>query len=361
MVAARCTPWNRTDKGFDAPVDKGWYGVGQLSRRFRGGRSIPRLLHRFRRHLAGIAVAGSLAGPALAEIDLRITVPAAPGGAWDQTARGIEHALLESGTARSVGIINIPGGRGTSGFAEFVGRPVHEPNRVLVLGLPMLAALARAKPALVIESATPIARLTAEYFAIAVPTESPTATARDLAEVLRSDPAKVTWGGGALGSVDHVLAALFAKAAGAEPSRLAYAPFFGPGEMIAGLLDGKITVAIGGVRQFEEQVAGGKLRLIGVTSAARLEGLDAPTLIEQGLDLELANWRGLVAPADVTAPERDALLGMIESMVRSPAWDRVRRKKGWHEAYLSGDAFAAFLREEQARIAMALRSVGLAK
>ncbi|MDF3060341.1 MAG: conserved hypothetical exported protein [Microvirga sp.] len=324
-------------------------------------RSIPRLSHRFMRRLPVFVLAGCLAGPALAQIDLRITVPAAPGGAWDQTAHAIEHALVESGTARSVGVINIPGGRGTSGFAEFVSRPAGEPNRLIVLGLPMLAGLARAKPSLAIESATPVARLTAEYFAIAVPAESPIATARDLAEALRGDPAKVTLGGGALGSVDHVLAALLAKAAGAEPARLAYAPFFGPGEMIAALVEGKVAAAIGSLRQFEEQLAAGRLRLIGISSSERLEGVEVPTLIEQGIGLELANWRGVLGPAEMTAAEREVLVETIDRMVRTPLWQAIRRKKGWRDAYLAGDDFAAFLRREQARVTDALRSVGLAK
>jgi putative tricarboxylic transport membrane protein len=344
----------------DACGNDGWYAVSHwraLSRRT----IIPRLLHEFRRGLAGIVVAACLAGPVLAQIDLRITVPAAPGGAWDQTAHAIEHALLESGAAHSVGVINIPGGRGISGFSEFVSRTEREPNRLIVVGLPMLAALARAKPGLGSEKTTPIARLTADYFAIAVAADSPIAGAPDLAEALGSDPAKITWGGGALGSVDHILAALFAKTAGADPARLAYAPFFGPGEMLGALLEGRITAAIGSPRQFEEQVAAGRLRLVGVTSPARLDGVEAATLIEQGLDLELANWRGVLAPSGTTAEERDLLLRTMSSMVRAPAWEAVRRKKGWRDAYLAGDAFADFLRREQARVAEALRSVGLGK
>jgi putative tricarboxylic transport membrane protein len=328
---------------------------------FAEARSIPRRLHQFRRRLAGIAVAACLAGPALAQIDLRITVPAAPGGAWDQTAHAIEHALLESGAARSVGVINIPGGRGASGFAEFVNRPEREPNRIIVVGLPMLAALARGKHPVGIENATPVARLTTDYFAIAVPADSPIADAGDLAEALKSDPAKVTWGGGALGSVDHILAALFAKAAGADAARLAYAPFFGPGEMLGAVLEGRITAAIGSPRQFEEQVAAGRLRLVGVTSPTRLEGIEGATLIEQGLDLELSNWRGVLGPGGATVAERGLLLRTVEDMVRAPVWEAVRRKKGWRDAYLSGDAFAMFLRREQARVTDALRSVGLAK
>ncbi len=48
-------------------------------------------------------------------------------------------------------------------------------------------------------------------------------------------------------------------------------------------------------------------------------------------------------------------------MVKSPAWAEVLKQKGWDDAYLPGDAFAAFLKEEQARVKDVLTSVGLVK
>jgi putative tricarboxylic transport membrane protein len=242
-----------------------------------------------------------------------------------------------------------------------VNRPEREPNRLIVMGLPMLAALARGKSAAGLEQTTPVARLTTDYFAIAVPSESAIGSARDLAEALRADPAKVAVGGGASGSVDHILAALFAKTAGADPARLAYAPFFGVGEMVAALLEGRLAAAIASPRQFEEQVAAGRLRIVAVTAPERIEGVDAATLIEQGLDLEISNWRAVLGPAGLSADERAALAGAVEGAVRAPQWEAIRSKKGWQPAYLAGEAFAAFLQREQARVADALRSVGLAK
>lgn len=322
---------------------------------------IARLLHRLRRRPLLAALAACLAGPSLAQVDLRITVPAAPGGGWDQTAHAMEQALLESGVARSVAITNIPGARGANGLAEFVGRPERDASRVIVMGLPMLAALARGKSAATLDRTTPLARLTAEYFAIAVPAESPIANARDLADAVRADPARIAFGGGAVGSPDHVLAALFVKAAGADPARIAYAPFFGPGEMLAALLEGKISAGIASPRQFEEHVAAGRLRLVGVTAPARLEGVDAASLVEQGLALELSNWRAVLGPGGLSAEERASLARVIEAMVQAPAWEAVRRGRGWRDAYLAADGFAAFLKAEQARVAEALRSLGLAK
>ncbi|HEX8167354.1 MAG TPA: tripartite tricarboxylate transporter substrate-binding protein [Beijerinckiaceae bacterium] len=311
--------------------------------------------------LAFSALSGSLpATSALAQIDLRITVPAAPGSGWDQTAHAIEQALLDSGAARSVAVTNIPGGRGAAGFAQFVkGDP--EPNRIITVGFPMIAALVRGKSGLSLNDAAPLARLTADYLAIAVPADSAITTTRELADAVRADPAKVTWGGGQAGSIDHILAALFTKAVGADPGRMAYAPFFGAGEMINAALDGHVSALVATPQQLEEPVRAGKLRIVAVTAPIRLDGVDAPTLKEQQIDLVLSNWRAVLAPANLQPEERAVLARTVDDMVRSPAWEDILRQKGWSNAYLPPERFAAFLAAEQARVAEALRSVGLAK
>jgi putative tricarboxylic transport membrane protein len=312
---------------------------------------------------AAAVLAAVLPAPsALAQIDLKITVPAAPGSGWDQTAHAIEQALLDSGAARSVAVANIPGGRGAAGFVQFVkSNGEREPNRIAVIGFSLLAALIRGKSGVTIGEAAPLARLTADYLAIAVPADSGLASARDLADAIRADPAKVTWGGGQAGSIDHILAALFTKAVGADPSRIAYAPFFGAGEMFSAALENQVTAVIASPRQLEEPVRAGKLKVIGVTAPIRLDSLDAPTLKEQQIDLVLSNWRAVLAPAGLRPEEGAALARTIDDMVKLPAWDEILRQKDWQNAYLPPERFAAFLATEQARVAEALRSVGLAK
>lgn len=105
----------------------------------------------------------------------------------------------------------------------------------------------------------------------------------------------------------------------------------------------------------------GKLRVIAVTSARRIEGVDAPTLDESGMKLEIANWRSVVAPPGITPEQRKALIDLVDKLVKSKEWADVLKQKGWDDAYLPGDGFAAFLKEEQARVADVLKSVGLVK
>jgi putative tricarboxylic transport membrane protein len=138
-------------------------------------------------------------------------------------------------------------------------------------------------------------------------------------------------------------------------------PFSGGGEALAAVLGGKVTAGISGYGEFEGQIKAGKLRLVGVTSPQRLAGVDAPTLKEQGIDLVIVNWRSVMGGPDLAPEKKAALMAAVEKMAKSPAWADVLKQKGWDDAYLGGDAFAAFLKEEQTRVTDILKSIGLAK
>lgn len=307
-----------------------------------------------------VALALAFAAPAAAQLELRIMAPAGPGGGWDQTARAMQSAMVASGAAKSVQVINVPGAGGTVGLAQLINAK-GDGNQLMVNGLVMVGAIITNKAPVTLDKVTPIARLTGEYLAIVVPASSPIKDAKALAAAVKENPGKVTWAGGSAGGVDHIAAALFARAAGADAAKINYIAFSGGGEALAALLGAKVTAGISGYGEFEGQIKAGKLRLVGVTSPSRLAGVDAPTLKEQGLDLVIANWRSVMAAPDLPAEKKAGLLAAVEKMAKSPAWAEVLKQKGWDDAYLGGDAFAAFLKEEQARVTDILKSVGLAK
>ncbi len=309
--------------------------------------------------LAGAMVAG-LATGATAQMELKIIAPAAPGGGWDQTARSMQQALTASGAAKSVQVTNVPGAGGTVGLAQFVNTK-SDPNQLMVNGFVMVGAILTNKSAVSLDQTTPIARLTAEPLAIVVPANSPIKTAKDLSAAIKADPAKVTWAGGSAGGVDHIAVALLAKEAGADPTKINYIPFSGGGEALAAILGGKVTAGISGYGEFEGQVKAGKLRVVALTSTQRVQGIDAPTLKEAGINLEIINWRSVVAPPGITPDQRKALTDTIDKMAKSKEWAEILKQKGWDDAYLSGDGFAAFLKQEQARVKEVLTSVGLVK
>ena len=310
--------------------------------------------------LAAAAVLG-LATSAMAQMELKIMAPAAPGGGWDQTARSMQQALSQSGIAKSAQVTNVPGAGGSIGIAQLVNNSKGDGNQLMVMGYVMVGALLTNKSPITLDQTTPIARLTTEYEAIVVPANSPIKDAKDLAAAIKADPSKVTWAGGSAGGVDHIAAALFAKAAGADATKINYVPFSGGGEALAAILGGKVTAGISGYGEFESQVKAGKLRLIGLTSPTKTANVDVPSIKEQGIDLEIANWRAVVAPPGISADQKKALTDVMDRLAKSKEWQDILKQKGWEDAYVSGDAFAKILAEEQGRTKEVLTAVGLVK
>src|SRR3954464_10557126 len=254
-----------------------------------------------------VAAATLCATAAFAQtMELKIIAPAAPGGGWDQTARSIQQALIAEKIVKSAQVINIAGAGGTVGLAQFVNSAKGDGNQLMVYGFVMVGAILMNKSPVSLSQITPIAKITEETQLLVVPANSPIKNAKDLAEAVKKDVAKVTFAGGSAGGVDHIMAALFVGAVGADASKVNYVPFSGGGESLAAILGGKVTAGISGVAEYDGQIKAGKLRAIGVTSPERIPGVDIPTFKEQGVDLVITNWRSIVAPPGITAEQRKA-------------------------------------------------------
>jgi putative tricarboxylic transport membrane protein len=85
------------------------------------------------------------------------------------------------------------------------------------------------------------------------------------------------------------------------------------------------------------------MRAIAVTSPQRLKGLDIPTMKEQGVDVELGNWRGVYAPAGITPAQRQALIDKVTKATQSKSWQEALAKNSWTPALLTGQAFEEFV------------------
>lgn len=308
-----------------------------------------------------LAVAGVvLAGQAWAA-DYKIMAPAAPGGGWDQTARSMQTALQDEEISSSVQVTNVPGAGGTIGLAQFVNQANGDPSQLIVGGYVMVGAILTNDSPVSLDQVTPIARLTGEYEAIVVPASSEISTMADLVAKLKADPGSVSWAGGSAGGTDHITAGLVAKAVGVEPSKINYIAYSGGGEALAAILGSQVTAGISGYSEFASQIEAGTLRLLGVSSDARLPGIDAPTFKEGGVDVSIQNWR-MVAAAPGLSPEQTAAVNTdIEKMVKSATWQKTLADKGWADTYLAGDEFRAQLAKDIAATSVILKDIGLVK
>jgi putative tricarboxylic transport membrane protein len=303
----------------------------------------------------------SLDGAQAQTIDLlKMFVPAAPGGGWDQTARTIEQVLRATGAVKGVQITNVGGAGGTVGLPQFLNQWKGQGNALMVAGMVMVGSIIANKSPLRLAQATPIARLTGEFLALVVPAASPFKTAKDFAAALKADPTKVPVAGGSAGGSDHILLGMIAKALGVPPPKVSYVAFAGGGPATAALLGNQVAAGISGYGEFAEQIKAGKLRVIAISSDKRQEGINAPTLKEEGIDVELFNWRGVFAPPGVNDNQRKAMIGLMERMTATPQWAEACKTRDWTAITLLGDDYKTFLEKDTARIEGILKELGLA-
>ncbi len=309
---------------------------------------------------AGAATAFGLPASAQALSTIEMFVPAAPGGGWDQTARSIELSMRTDGIVQSFQFEHAPGAGGAVGLPKFLGSKRGKENAVLVGGMVMVGSLIANKSPVKMTDMTPLARLTGEALALVVPASSPFKNLADVMAALKADPGKVSIAGGSAGGSDHILAGMMARAVGVDAKKVAYVAFAGGGPANAAILGAQVSAGISGYGEFSEQVKAGKMRAIAISSDKRIPGIDVPTFKEQGVDVELFNWRGVFGAPGISAAQRTALIGLFDRMVAGPTWKSELEKKDWTGIYLKGDDYGKFLTSEIERITGILKDLGLA-
>ena len=291
---------------------------------------------------------------------LQIFVPAAPGGGWDATGRAIELAMRTDKIVEQFQFEHVPGAGGIVGLPKFISGKKGQPNAIMIGGMVMVGSIIANKAPLKLTDVVPLARLTGEFEVIVVPAQSPFKSMNDLVAAFKADPGKVSWAGGSAGGTDHILAGMIAKAVGVDPKKVAYVAHAGGGPAQAALLGNHVSCGISGWGEFSEQVKAGKLRAIGISADKRQDGIDVPTLKEQGIDVELFNWRGVFGAPGTTADQQKALIALLDKMVKGPTWQAELKKRDWTGIYLAGEPFAKYVDSEIARITGILKDLGLA-
>jgi len=311
------------------------------------------------RKLLVAVLAGSFAALALAQPQLKMMIPANPGGGWDQTGRALAAAMQSAKLVSGVQFDNKGGAAGTIGLAQFINSSKGDPNAVMIGGMVMVGGIILNKSPVKLEQATPIARLTSEWEVIVVPASSPHKTLADLLQAFKANPGRVSWGGGSAGGTDHILVGLIAKEVGVDPARVNYVPFKGGGEAVAAILGGHVTAGVSGIGEFAEHIKAGKMRALAQSAPSRVENI--PSLKEQGVNVELGNWRGIFAAPGISRQQRDALVKLVKGATETPAWKATLEKLGWEGVFLGGDDYARFIDEDIKRVSAIINSLGLKK
>ncbi|MQA62912.1 MAG: tripartite tricarboxylate transporter substrate binding protein [Actinophytocola sp.] len=310
--------------------------------------------------LSACNAAGGAAGGNDQMNGLRIMVPNTPGGGYDITARTSAKTMEQAKLARAVEVFNLPGAGGTVGL----GRLVNEKGNgklAMQMGLGVVGSVYTNKAPSTLADTTPIARLVEESDIIVVSKDSQYTDIQQVVDDWKADPGSVPVGGGSSpGGPDHLAPMLVADAIGLKAKSVNYVPFDGGGELLASILGNKVAFGVSGVGEYLDQIEAGELRVLAVTGPERVEGIDAPTLKEAGIDVEFTNWRGVVAPPGISDADRKALVDVYTDMHGSKEWKDALARNGWDDAFLAGDEFGTFMKEQSDEVEKILKDLGLA-
>ncbi|WP_313815306.1 tripartite tricarboxylate transporter substrate-binding protein [Citricoccus sp.] len=310
--------------------------------------------------VVGLALVNAAAGggEATARSKLVLMAPAAPGGGWDGFARESQQAIKSDGISNNVQVVNVPGAGGTIGlgqFAQMEGRS----DMMMVTGGVMVGAVELADSGVSMEDVEPLVRLADDYAALVVPADSPYETLDDFIAAWKQDPGGTSISGGSLGSIDHLLTGLVAEKVGIDPSQTNYIAYSGGGEALTSMLSGTTVAGMSGYNEVADQIEAGNLRALAISSKERLPGVDVPTFLEQGVDAEMANWRGLAAAPGVSEEDRGELLEIVAEYRQTEHWQDALERNSWTDSYMTGDEFEVFLDEEIDRTRDIVEGLGL--
>jgi putative tricarboxylic transport membrane protein len=290
---------------------------------------------------------------------LEILVGTAPGGGFDLTARTAAKAMEDAKLARNVQVQNVAGAGGTIALQRLVNDKGNG-DLIQQMGLGVVGSVYTNKSKATLEQTTPLARLTEEPEIVVVNKDSPYQSFDQLLAAWKADPGKVSVGGGSSpGGPDHLAPMLIAKTAGIDPKQVNFVSFDGGGELLAAVLGNQVGFGVTGVGETRDQIEAGEIRALAVTSAEPVEGLDAKTLKEQGVDLEFTNWRGWVAPPELQGGDKEALIELVTKLHDSQQWKDALTQNGWTDAFITGDEFGAFIQSENQRVGDVLSELGL--
>jgi putative tricarboxylic transport membrane protein len=293
---------------------------------------------------------------------ISIMAPADPGGGWDTTARALQSTIREEFDENGgADVYNVGGAGGTLGLSQLVSKADGDPYQLMVMGLVMLGAIETNRSPVSVDDITPIATLTTDAEVLAVPAGSPLKTIDDLVAALKRDPGAVRFGGGSAGGTDQLLVGELAKTLGVDPARTTYVAHSGGGEAVTAILSGSVDVGVSGVSDFQSQLEAGKMRVLAVSAptTTRIDGKPLPTLKESGVDLELTNWRGIVAPPGIDAQQRAKVTAFVRRVVASKTWQENLDRFDWTPFVRTGGELDAFVDTEQRRVKTVVSDLGL--
>ncbi len=295
--------------------------------------------------------------------NVELIVGASPGGSFDITARSMQRIFQDAKLVdATVSVVNKPGGNNALSWIELNKHAGS--GDYLALAFPtILTNKLLGRSPITFTDVTPIALLFSDYIAFGVKAGSPLKTAKDIAAALRKDPKSVSFGVTAVGTAHQIAVASLAAAAGVDPKDLKFVVFKGAGNATTAVLGGHIDVVVTSPTSLANYLEAGTMAVPLVTSPQRLSGVmsSVPTLKEQGYDIVVTNWRGMVGPRKMSEAQRIYWEKTFKALSQSSEWEKLMERYGWKNHYMNSHDFTVFLEQEREKYKATFSALKLMK
>jgi putative tricarboxylic transport membrane protein len=307
-----------------------------------------------------VLLAVTLISSATAQQSYRIMAPCTAGCSWDVQAHAVADTLKAEGLASGAEVYNLPGQGGALGLQQLM-KYQGDMTQLMTMGIGTVGGTLVNKSPVNLLDATPIARLAADFEVVYVAENSSIKSLSDLKNAILTKPESLTWGGSSSGSTSHMMAGLIVNAASGDPRKIKFIPSSGNLQAAKAVINGELSIATGSYAVLNDLISSKQIRPLGISSRYKVTGLSIPTLIQQGLNVEYVNWRGIMAPPGLSDRQRSQLQLMFGRMVRSKTWLEQVKTNKWINYYQSADKFSSFLDEQYGSVGTLLRSLDILK
>jgi len=311
-----------------------------------------------------LATGGSISSGADWKPDraVEIVVGSAAGGPLDATARLVQRYAEVRNIGVAVTVQNRTGGAQAIAMSYVSQRTGDGHALAMVLPNLLTNRITGTHP-LAYTDVTPLAMLSQEYIGVSVKADSPIRTGRDLVERLKAAPDSLSFAITGRAGGQHLAMGMIMSAAGVDLKKLKVVSFKGGADAVPAVLGGHVDVLMATPTTAWKHVEGGQLRMLAVAAPQRYTGERAsvPTWKELGVNAVMGNWRGVVGPKGLAAPQVAHWDRFFSEMARSPEWLESLAKNQWDDFYLNAADTAKFFQDENKTLTYLLKELGDAR
>jgi putative tricarboxylic transport membrane protein len=296
--------------------------------------------------------------PVLRELNFKLGAGPTSGyaGFANEVALALKAEKLVTGNITNESVI---GGSGAAALNAHLLQDRGKAGKAMVTGYAMLLGVYNNKNSARVSDAVPVARLMAEWEAIAVPANSPYKTMKDLMAALKKDPT-IAIAGGSAQTLDHFTIIQVFQAAGLDSDKLNYVPHSGGGgEVVTSMLSGATTVGVSGLIDFKKFEESGDLRILAISAPTKQRGLNYETFKSQGVNVVAQNWRGIMLPPGTSTANRNLVIRTMDVMRAGKTWQDAVVRNIWGDNFIVGDTWSRFLKIEEKKVITLSQKLGL--